>query len=315
MSTPIISVVVPVYNTEKYISKCLSSIENQTLSDIEVLIVDDCGKDGSIKLAEEYVERDHRFRIITHEHNKGLGGARNTGIDASKGEYIFFLDSDDWIPCDALQVMVDKSVETGCDMLFAKMAVEHGGTLDIVEYIEVAVNRILQLPNTNGREYQSVLFYAGNAGNRIYKRSLLTENNIRFIDRIYWEDMPFSLEVWYASKQVVAIPNIVHFHTIREDADNLSITQTRNKKSFTDRDIILDYIFKWAEARQADTEAVLLAKQLITRMLPTTRKLVEESMDGDLSDFLIGWFDTHRVRYEDYLEKMRVFPESSASPS
>ncbi len=83
-----VSVIVPVYNVEDYLIECLTSIINQTLKEIEIICIDDCGTDNSINILKEYAKKDDRIRIISHKENKGLGPARNTGIKESKGEYI-----------------------------------------------------------------------------------------------------------------------------------------------------------------------------------------------------------------------------------
>ena len=85
----LISVIIPVYNVEAYITECLDSVLSQSHRDIEVICVDDCGKDGSLAIAERYAEQDSRVKIIRHEHNRGVGPARNTGMDAASGEYIY----------------------------------------------------------------------------------------------------------------------------------------------------------------------------------------------------------------------------------
>ena len=102
---PKFSVVVPIYNVEKYIGKCLTSIQMQTFSDFEVLCIDDCGNDTSISIAESFVQKDSRFRIIKHEKNRGLSAARNTGIENSIGDYILCIDSDDWVESVLLELV------------------------------------------------------------------------------------------------------------------------------------------------------------------------------------------------------------------
>ena len=92
-----ISVIVPVYNVENYLIQCLDSIINQTLKDIEIICVDDCSPDNSIEILEEYKNKDNRISIIRHSNNQGLGPARNTGLKHANGEYISFVDSDDYI--------------------------------------------------------------------------------------------------------------------------------------------------------------------------------------------------------------------------
>lgn len=96
MSTPKVSIIVPIYNVEKYLNKCVDSLINQTLKEIEIILVDDGSKDSSGLIADSYAEKDKRITVI-HQCNAGLGPARNSGMKVASGEYIGFVDSDDWV--------------------------------------------------------------------------------------------------------------------------------------------------------------------------------------------------------------------------
>ncbi len=96
---PLVSVIIPIYNTEKFLPLCINSVLNQTLTDIEVLLVNDGSTDGSGKICDEYACKDQRIQVI-HTLNQGVSHARNQGLETAKGEYIAFMDSDDWIETD-----------------------------------------------------------------------------------------------------------------------------------------------------------------------------------------------------------------------
>jgi glycosyltransferase involved in cell wall biosynthesis len=108
---PKISFIVPFYNVEKYIGQCLDSLVNQILADVEILCVDDCGTDGSRAIVQQYMNKDPRIKLITHKENKGLGGARNTGVQHATGEYIWFIDSDDIIRNDAAETLYNLATQ------------------------------------------------------------------------------------------------------------------------------------------------------------------------------------------------------------
>ena len=112
-----ISVIVPVYNVEDYLKECLDSIINQTLKEIEILCIDDCGTDNSIDILREYSKKDNRIKIISHKENKGLGPARNTGINEAKGEYISFIDSDDFISKDYYENLYNTAKKYDSDIV------------------------------------------------------------------------------------------------------------------------------------------------------------------------------------------------------
>ena len=115
--SPKISIIIPVYNVEKYLRECLDSCINQTLKDIEIICVNDCSPDNSQAILEEYAAKDSRIKIITHKVNTRQGGARNTGIEKAVGEYVWFVDSDDFIDINACQLLYDTAKQYDLDML------------------------------------------------------------------------------------------------------------------------------------------------------------------------------------------------------
>ena len=110
-----ISVIVPVYNVKLYLHKCVDSILNQTYQNIEVLLIDDGSTDGSSDICDSYTEKDSRIKVV-HKKNGGLSSARNTGLDMATGEYILFVDSDDYIDIEMIRRLYDALVKTGADM-------------------------------------------------------------------------------------------------------------------------------------------------------------------------------------------------------
>ncbi|MGN1124999.1 MAG: glycosyltransferase family 2 protein, partial [Candidatus Gastranaerophilaceae bacterium] len=101
-----VSVIIPIYNVEQYLARCLDSVINQTYKNLEIICVNDCSPDNSINILEEYSQKDNRIKIIQREKNGGLSAARNSGFDIAVGEYVYFLDSDDWIDLDYIEKMV-----------------------------------------------------------------------------------------------------------------------------------------------------------------------------------------------------------------
>ena len=110
-----ISVIVPVYNVEKYLTKCVDSIMNQTYKDLEIILVDDGSTDNSGKICDEYVKKDKRFKVI-HKKNGGLSDARNVGIKNSTGEYLSFIDSDDYIDNDMIECLYNACIKNNADI-------------------------------------------------------------------------------------------------------------------------------------------------------------------------------------------------------
>ena len=115
---PDVSVIVPVYNVERYLAECLDSVLEQPDVNLEVVCIDDCGTDNSIAILQEYQKRDARIRIVSHSENRGLSAARNTGIAAAKGEYIVLLDSDDLLKANTLALQVETIRRDQADMVY-----------------------------------------------------------------------------------------------------------------------------------------------------------------------------------------------------
>lgn len=116
-----VSVVVPVYNVENYVGKCLESILKQTMQDFEIIVVDDCSPDGSMAVVKSYAEKDPRFKIVTHEVNRGLMQARKSGYSVAEGDYLMFCDSDDFLPSDAMEALYEEALRTSADVVSGEL--------------------------------------------------------------------------------------------------------------------------------------------------------------------------------------------------
>ena len=114
---PKISIVIPVYKVEDYIAKCIESLQKQTLKEFEMIFIDDCGGDGSIAIAEKYAKEDPRIKILYNEENMGAGKSRNRGIDAATGEFIAFVDPDDWVDDNFYEVLYTRAKSGNYDIV------------------------------------------------------------------------------------------------------------------------------------------------------------------------------------------------------
>lgn len=178
-----ISVVVPVYNVEHYLDKCMASLLAQSYTDYELILVDDGSTDQSGILCDRYAEQYEHVRVI-HQQNKGLGGARNTGIENAKGDYLLFIDSDDFIHPDLLKRCADHAQHYDCDMvLFDHIAVFDNGSRGAVYPCSVKAGE----PLTKA-DLASLVFLSG-ACNRLFRRALFTDTGIRFPEKVWYEDL------------------------------------------------------------------------------------------------------------------------------
>ena len=181
-----VSIIVPVYNVEKYIDRCLNSLVNQTLKETEIIIVNDNTPDNSMKICEEYAKRDNRIKIYNKEQNEGLGLTRNYGIKKANGEYIAFVDSDDYVDNDFYEKLYNKIIKTNTDVCFAEYK-RYTSKNDIIvskipfkneiENTKYVLQNMLSLSKNKAK----INSLEGSACQSIYKRSIIDENNIFFV--------------------------------------------------------------------------------------------------------------------------------------
>lgn len=183
---PLVSVVIPVYNTGDLLGRTLDSVTRQTLSDIEILCIDDCSTDHSLSILQSWEARDSRIRVIALPENGGVSHARNTGIDAAVSPYLYFLDSDDWIDDDYLEVMLAKACETCQDVVV-------NGNFVIEQVNQTTPPKIgWDIAEAGFYPTSLVQSHMTNVWARLYKREFLLRNNIRFPDIPNGEDIYFS---------------------------------------------------------------------------------------------------------------------------
>lgn len=170
-----ISVIVPIYNVEKYLSKCIESILSQTYKDLEIILVNDGSIDNSGKVCEEYKKKDRRIKVI-HKENGGLSDARNVGIEISKGEYIAFIDSDDWIDEEYIEVLYKLLIENNADISICSFTKVYNE--DVVnirgltkEYKESICSGLESLKNLNTDKHTEYIV----AWNKLYRRNMFKD--------------------------------------------------------------------------------------------------------------------------------------------
>lgn len=186
MSAPKISIIVPIYNVEEFLPTCLESILNQTFTDFEVICVNDGSPDNSAAILQNYAAKDARIVVISQS-NQGLSGARNSGFEKSQGEYIYFLDSDDYIHPQMLEMMYREISDGDFDFVSCKFQKVYGPTLNYPHYSEYNSQLITQ-PFAEFCKKKSPL--SVNVWSKLYCRSSL--GDLRFIPGLIYEDLPFN---------------------------------------------------------------------------------------------------------------------------
>ena len=202
-----ISVIVPVYNVEVYLRKCLDSLINQTLQDIEIICVNDGSTDNSLDILLEYSQKDSRIKIISQE-NKGVSEARNTAINIAKGEYLSMVDPDDWVENNMLEVMYNKAVKENADIVEYDLFEHRDLVIDSkkVRKLKIKCNPLIKMKIMHGLTYNwqdiksDIFNIRAYCWNKLYKTNLI-KNKILFEGRA-GEDYYFCLEAFLTANKI-----------------------------------------------------------------------------------------------------------------
>ena len=208
---PTISVIVPVYNVERYLPVCLESIVQQHLSDYEVIMVDDGSTDGSRAICDEFAEHYPEFRVI-HKENGGVAAARNRGIEEAKGEYILFLDSDDFLVPDAIKPLLELAKENELDVLgFSYLTVPEETT----SAPEVSFETPQKLEVLNGYDYIARFNYTAQIWWYLVRRELLIKNNLQLPAGHVLEEAAFNMRLFLKAERLAQVPNVAYCYRNR----------------------------------------------------------------------------------------------------
>lgn len=252
----ILSIIIPVYNVEKYIRKTLDSIFLQqfNLNDVEVIVVNDGTPDNSMKIVEEYKEK-HSNLVVINQENQGLSGARNTGLEASHGKYVWFVDSDDWIEDGCLQRIL-KEVKYSRQNLLVYLIREYN------EAGHVIYQRSFPASLLSSRH--GIDFLKCHSFDRvpmqmyIIRRDFLVNNDLRFMVGITHEDVEFAPKMLVAAKSVKAIPEVSYCY-LRRRSGNITAERYFSDKRVKDFcTIINEYIDLYNNTESTDIRACYL---------------------------------------------------------
>ena len=222
------SIIIPVYNVERYLRACLDSVIAQTFTDWEAVCINDGSTDGSDAILEEFTARDGRIKTITQP-KRGLSAARNAGLDAAKGSFILFLDSDDWLEPSALEVLSGNLKEADMICFSGRRFFESEGRfLPSDQFVRKHYFSGMDYYNDNALQHRDFAFVC--VVLRLYRRSFLVDNNLRFKEGILHEDDLFTPKVCFFAQGVSVIDECLYNYRVRAN----SITTTRSLKRVVD---------------------------------------------------------------------------------
>ncbi|MEI0492145.1 glycosyltransferase family 2 protein [Brachyspira intermedia] len=218
---PKISVIIPVYNVEKYIVKCLNSISNQTFTDIEIICIDDCSTDNSYNLIEEYQKKDNRIILIKNQINKGASYSRNIGIKKSTSDYITFIDSDDYVNLEYLECLYSPIYKNKYDIVFTSTFKNTTIDDDVLENYDKSFGEynfdkqefIDTIRRFAASKFQSLCYSVC----KLYNRDFIIKNNIYFSEKIvFCEDLHFFIKTITYNPSFYNNNNAIYYYRIRE---------------------------------------------------------------------------------------------------
>lgn len=222
MTAPKVSILIPVFNSEKLLNDCLNSVKNQTLSEIEIICIDDGSTDNSLKILEDYSKNDGRFKVF-HQENSGAGFSRNVALKKATGEFILFLDSDDWIENDACEKLYNQAIDLNSDLILFD-AVRHlpdNQSMDLIHFLgEDSNNNFSSLSFDYKFVKDKVLnAYFGVIWSKLYKKSFILENNIEFPNHKLYNDVEFHIKSMLLAERISYFPKIFyHYNRIGQDS-------------------------------------------------------------------------------------------------
>lgn len=333
---PRLSVLVPVYGTEKYIRRCLDSLAQQTMRDAEFILVDDASPDRSIRVMEEYAARDSRFRIIRHESNRGLYAARLTGIEAATGEYVAFLDSDDYVSVDFYRHALECADEGGFDVVMGDTVwVEADGRKVVRPVHEQCVPADVLIGDEVRRAYysQELQCYSWHTiWNKVYRRTLL-QNCLPDLKKltsrvVMCEDVAYSCVLLHQAQSFARIHGDGVFYCMHPTSSTNATTNDREKffRNYSEIVSVFEHVERylkekadsgslahlmnarrwyarmWAEMREkctVDDESRQRAQALTERLAPG----FDAEAAGDRSE--IWYFDRHTLPWNYGLERIK----------
>jgi glycosyltransferase involved in cell wall biosynthesis len=233
-----VSIIVPVYNVEKYLDKCIGSVLNQTLKEYELILINDGSTDKSGEICDYYRECDERVKVV-HSKNFGPSAARNIGINLAKGEYLGFIDSDDWVEPDMYENLYDACVKTHSELAITGIREVNEDGLELNKYIpsNITFSEILK------RAYPC---------NKLFKRSLFIENNLFFPTGRYYEDVELIPKLYIKSRGITSVSNISYNYLKR----NGSTTTSRDEK-------VLDNIWAFIQVKNYLIEENLYSNYIL----------------------------------------------------
>lgn len=300
--SPLISVIIPVFNAKNYIRKCLDSVTGSTLKDMEIICVDDGSTDGSLAILKEYESKDTRIKVLTQA-QQYAGTARNNGLDVARGEYVHFLDADDWIDIYAYEMWYKIAKENHADVCMCmhyNIDIQTGESVPVKDIAYSKYQDQYLYVSNYKKDAEFFIFGVQVPWNKIYLRKFLTDNAIRFPKLICAEDVPFYFEVMYKAETIAIVRERWLYHTVnnKESLDGSDIRLANFDVEYQFFEIIWDMM-----KDVTDDEKRLVLKECIGNSLFYYRKSIGTKFEKNVKESLINyWTDKIPLLGDDLFE-------------
>lgn len=302
MNSLLISVIVPIYKVEKYLDKCIKSIINQTYKNLEIFLVDDGSPDRCGEMCNEYAKSDQRIKVI-HKKNGGLSDARNAAINIAKGDYIMFVDSDDWIEINACETIIRIIEEHNSDIVCYGLRYIHelGGE---DTYFKSSICGVISSSEAIGH----IVNYSGGIGNyawnKVYKNTLFYR--IRYpVGKVY-EDSGTTYKLFHQAKKIYVTDKVLYNYLIRKG----SISEDKfNPKGFRDRmDLWIERLefFKVYYPQHVNAQLALMVGEMQIALVKLRKEAEYEHIKKFIDDFEANFHPNMRT-LKDYNKKIRLY--------
>lgn len=326
---PKVSVIVPCYGVEKYLDRCMESLVSQTLQEIEIILVDDVSPDRVPEMCDEWAKKDERIKVIHKEKNEGLGYARNTGIEVATGEYVAFVDSDDYVDTGMYKNLYEAAKDNDCDTVFCGVNVENRPGLweKHVEVEDVCVlnkkdawtyakDMIACVPGVKKERLHGMSVW-----HSIYKLDIIKDNKLEFLSEreVVSEDLPFQIDFFKHVNKLAIVPYAFYYYCLNGASLTATFKKEKHARFAHLRDVLIDKMGDDPEAAvRADRFFIGCSRAFFLKLvntpvdgkLPTIKEVLNEGniWEKVRTDFKIGYLPKAQGLF--YLFQSRRMPIS-----
>ncbi len=274
----LVSIIIPVYNSEKFLKRCLDSLTAQTLKEIELICIDDGSTDNSAHILDDYC-RKHSNMTVIHQCNSGLSSARNRGLNVAQGEYVCFIDSDDWVDNNFTEKLYNAAAEYQADIAV-------GGIIRLHKFRRkyyLKFNNFVCSSDFKEKVNLCCLPKLSYVWNKIYRTEFLIRNNLKFEEGRIYEDIIFTPQVLYYSNKIVTVPNTYYYYWRGTN----TLVKRRDKKALKDVDYAHKFSVKFFAERNIDLTPKILQVKRVRIFGQTILKISENSEQKTIRIFNI----------------------------